>query len=1185
MVKCKMKINQMLYPKYGHQNGDWGIILCTPIETIEGTVIVDYKGKFKVKGNLPLIALGEEYTLIAEEVNDPEYGQQYECVFLAQLYPEELLKSNDFLKFIVTEVQAVTLTNAFEHPMEIIAANDIEQLTSVKGIGVKTATRIVAQYNASKDYSHAYVTLHNYGLTKNLIDRLIDEYGSPDIVVELSKTNPYAFVNKVEGIGIKTADEIALKMGIAPDSKVRIKAMIQLCLEEETLLGNSWISPSYLSRILEEKMGEVDKIVRKDCFHELFEEDVIWWNEKKTIICLKQYLDLEKNIVKELFRLSKAKNDFVYADVEAQLIELEKEQGWEYTSEQKEAIMTGLNENVLAISGAAGTGKSSIINAIVKILSNYSVAQTALAAKAAKRMEEITGLPSYTIHRLLGWTRTGFTYNRDCPMYCDIVILDECSMVGGILFYQLIQAIKTGGKFIMVGDHAQLEAIGILNVFKDILDCENIPTKILTKIHRQAAKSAIITDSINVRNGKQIIKKGWEGSETKGELQDFVVDIFEDRSFTPLKAMDYFKEKYGELKDINQVQVITPTKYKGDASVYSLNKKIQQFYNPPSNSKNEIRVGFNKGKEDFSYTLREGDKIIIRKNNYKDVSDMNGKSVPIFNGTMGTIVEIDERFGSIVVDFTDAGKLLLPKKIWKGIELGYAITVHSCLVKDTLILTEKGIVEIGDIDNGAQLGEFKTTNMNIKVFNGEGFETPSGFYHGATSPCKTFKTKRGYEITTSLDHRLDILDNDGHITWKYAEDINDSDVLILRKGSEIYGDNILLPEAWQERSLNARTIIYNRPTELTEDFAKFLGYMVADGCLFKRGIRFTKRDSETVEDFRDIVLKLFGYNGEVVLGKSGNIYECTVASKDIVQFLENIEGISPHDKFIPKIIMQASKSMQCAFLRSLFEDGTVNLKKGRFDHIELSMKNKKMLKQLQVMLINMGVITSCSTRKTREKFPINTLYIYKKDAQEFYRITGFVCERKQHNLSLCMDDFSRISERKTISSITKIIDILIKKYSLVVNANIYLSIRENKITEFMLDRFLRETEEKISNDVEYKYLKNILENFYFDAIIEIKDSEEEVFCIEMPETHKFVQGGFMGWNCQGSQYSTVIFALDYSAYSLLTREMVYTGMTRASNMCILCAEGSALNFAINTSNVPDKQTFMPLLLGNNNEII
>lgn len=684
IIKGSVKVARQLYPKpFQKTDNDFKILSVEPVSIEEGDVETTTWGNFIIKGNAPTIDTRETYSVTLREVHDDKWGKQYEIIYIGTpMSLEDKDSQKIFLSKILTEGQLNALYQTFPNPFEIIASENVEELTKCKGIGVKTAIKLVAKYKSTIDFSHAYVELDSYGLTTKMIEKLVERYGSPNLAIQKVKRNPYLLAYEVEGIGFKKADEIALKSGISENSPFRIEAFIISFLSEQALVGNSYVHPSELFGqmfdvlTLEKDVPDTNKTV-KETLYKMFEEKKIWYNEDRTMISTKHVYNLEAKIADNLIRLLKCENGFTYEGWEAIISETEKQQGWNFTEQQVEGIKTVLENQVTMITGFGGTGKTSIVSGMLNVLEKkygYTFAQTALSGKASARLAEVTGEDGYTIHRLLAYNpREGFLFNEHAPLPYDIIIIDELSMVGADLFYNLIRAIKSGAKLVMLCDVGQLESIGIGNIAKDIIDSDIIPTIKLTQIHRQAKKSAIVTESLKVRNSESLIPKDFVGVETRGELQDLMLDIYGNKDYTAKKVIQYFKEQLSQVKNIMELQVVVPMKSRGSSCTYELNSRLQEIYNPKTNCKNDVKISIAKDKY---YMLREGDKIINVKNNY-NTCDTEGKQTYIFNGDSGIIREIDEEEGVMIIEFQRTGDVVVPKTAWHNIELGYAITCHK----------------------------------------------------------------------------------------------------------------------------------------------------------------------------------------------------------------------------------------------------------------------------------------------------------------------------------------------------------------------------------------------------------------------------------------------------------------------------------------------------------------------------
>lgn len=700
IIKIEARLNRVLFPKYpeilGRGDNTFGIVSWCPMLVLEGEPQTDNWGNLVVKGNYEEeIDIKTDYTIIAKEVHDEQRGTQYELMFIGQLMDLSSVNNQKaFLKTFLTDNQISEMFKVLDNPLASIEAHDVEALKKVNGIGDYIANCIIERFEDNKDNCEVYLELDEYGLTPKFIQKLIKQYKNPHKVVEIIKKNPYQLSFDVDGIGFKTADAIALKSGISETSPERIKAYINYLLHDLAQNGNSFITSGELTAYIFEEFGGKENILEvyldEDnnvtgnnigrAIDELQEKGVIVVedaeNKSNRRVYLKSYYKLEKDIAEHLKRIANGKNNFKYDDWEQVVTAQENKQGWMFTDEQKAGIKLGLDNQVCFITGGAGTGKSSLVSGILESLKNYSFAQTALAGKASARLQEVTGKEGFTIHRLLGYRpQLGFTHNEDNPLPYDIIVLDEISLVGGEIFLSLIKAIPDGTKLIILGDMGQLESIGCMNLAFDMYNSDFITTIELTKVHRQAQKSGIIVASQQMRNGEPVLEKKFIGEKTVGELQDMHFDIDDTSSTTRERTMKWFKEKYESdlVNDIMDIQILSPCKDRGDASVFNLNIDVQNYVNPHSEDKHEIKVNVGKDK---SYYLREGDKVMCIKNNYKICGE---KRMGVFNGWCGILKEIDTWLGlhKVYIPMIDDTMIFSTSDLINGVVLGYASTVHK----------------------------------------------------------------------------------------------------------------------------------------------------------------------------------------------------------------------------------------------------------------------------------------------------------------------------------------------------------------------------------------------------------------------------------------------------------------------------------------------------------------------------
>lgn len=699
IIKIQARMNRILFPKYpdvlGEGGNNFGIVSWNPIDVIEGEPHIDSWGTIVVKGNYEeKIEYADDYIIIAKEVHSQDRGLQYDLLYFAKNLDLSKVKNQKaFLKTFLSDIQIKEMYKVLDNPLEVIKEHDIESLKKVHGVGDYIANCIIERFEENRDNCEMYIELDKYGLTPKFIQKLVKKYSNPQKVIEIVKNNPYQLSFDVEGIGFKTADDIALKGGIKRTDPDRIKGYINYILNEQAQEGNSFITSGELTSFIFEEFGGKENIleVYKDENDNIIGNNIneaikglkdngiiqIEENESKSQrrVYLTKYYRLEEEIAKHLKRIAKAENKFKYDDWEEILKQQEIKQGWTFTEEQRTGIKLGLDEQVCFITGGAGTGKSSLVSGILESLKNYTFAQTALAGKASARLQEVTGEEGYTIHRLLGFKPPyGFTFNEDDPLTYDIIILDEISLVGGEIFLSLLKAIPNGTKLIILGDMGQLPSIGCMNLAFDLYNSNFITTIELTKVHRQAQKSGIITDSLKLRNQIPVLDKNFVGEVVHGELQDMYYDISDTTESTRSKVMKWFKEKYDSeiVKNIMDIQILCPCKDRGDSSVFNLNLDIQNYINPPSPDKKEIVV---KQSKDKSYTLREGDKVMCIKNNYKVMGE---HKTGVFNGWCGILTEItDYGFHKVYIPMIHDTMIFSTSDLINGVILGYASTVHK----------------------------------------------------------------------------------------------------------------------------------------------------------------------------------------------------------------------------------------------------------------------------------------------------------------------------------------------------------------------------------------------------------------------------------------------------------------------------------------------------------------------------
>lgn len=640
-----------------NEESNFGIYGVKPSNSEDSKLVkLNQYGNISVKGVMPQLEIGGEYKVVLVEKEDKKYGLGYELQTVTQDIPTSIDGQKEYLSVLLTPLQIMNIYDVYEGQDVITLMKEgTFDYEKVKGLGEVTYKQVRDKILGNIELQEALVELSKYGLNYNMVSKLVNKYGSAKLLIQKVEVNPY-ILTEVDGIGFKKCDELALKMGIEKDSNFRIEACINFILSSEASNnGNCWVARrKIVNESLELLKIEDDKI---EDFLDSYEGKRIKVSKER--VYFKSSYDYEKDVFENIKRILDAKSSIAITDIDERIKKAEKNQGFEFTDEQKKAIETAMNNNLVIISGKAGTGKTTILKGVLSVLgTDTTYSACALSGKASQRIAESTGLEAGTIHRTLGFAEDGFLHNGNNPLSSDVVLLDEASMVNSQIFSHLISAVKTGSKFIIIGDIEQLEPIGIGNVLKDMIESKQIPTAMLTIVHRQALRSGILSTANEVREGKQFNDKGNNDNRVIGELKDLHFKPYE-KADNVYKTILKTSKQYKKTKDfdIMNFQVIVPMKSRGELSTKNLNIELQKIFN------GDAKMGIKKGDYDF----RVGDKIIQCGNNYDD---------NVFNGTLGIIEGIDVKNKTMTIDFVGIGMVQYSGEQIVQIDMAYALTVH-----------------------------------------------------------------------------------------------------------------------------------------------------------------------------------------------------------------------------------------------------------------------------------------------------------------------------------------------------------------------------------------------------------------------------------------------------------------------------------------------------------------------------
>ena len=513
------------------------------------------------------------------------------------------------------------------------------------------------------------IFLQGYGLSPTLSMKIYRAFG--DMTESVLRSNPYRLVDEIDGVGFRTADEIAMSMGFGRESEFRLRSGVKYVLNEAANgAGHVYLPREMLAdqaaRVLSADAGVVDAVIKGlvldgDLVAErMGEEDAVYLPRCHTA---------ESEAARLLFRLKKSIRSLRLSEAGAmrQLREQEEALGVSLSDEQRQAAMAALLEGVCVITGGPGTGKTTSINVIIRLMRQLGkVELCAPTGRAAKRMSEATGCPARTIHRLLEYSGEGqgFARDEDDPLDADVVIVDEMSMVDIFLMRSLLCALRPGTRLVMVGDVDQLPSVGAGNVLRDLIESGALRVARLTEIFRQAEQSQIIVNAHRINRGE------YPEIRTRG------TDFFLERKQTPAEAAASVVAlaqtrlpKYMGLDGLRDIQVMAPMK-KGDVGVYALNAQLQQALNPAGQGKPELNHG--------GMIFRRGDKVMQVRNNYDLEWTRDGdEGQGVFNGDICYILASDARARALTVEFDDGRVAEYDESMLDDLELAYCMSVHK----------------------------------------------------------------------------------------------------------------------------------------------------------------------------------------------------------------------------------------------------------------------------------------------------------------------------------------------------------------------------------------------------------------------------------------------------------------------------------------------------------------------------
>lgn len=624
------------------------------------------------------IAEGENIEAHGEFTEHPTYGRQFKVASFVEKAPQDEMAIERYLGSGAIKGVGVALAarivRRFKADTLRIIEEEPERLAEIKGISQNKAMEIADQVNGKKDQRQAMIFLQQYGISTVLAVKIYKEYGQE--VYGIIQENPYRMADDIEGVGFRTADEIATRVGIRTDSDFRVRSGVLYTLQQAAGEGHTYLPMQELTRRASALLEIDPEYIERQYMNLAMDRKIMMRQSGEvTQIYASSFFYMEANTATMLEQLD-ISYDVPDIEIEERLRQIEKTTKMDLDEHQVEAVKEGVRNGLLIITGGPGTGKTTTINTIIRYfeMEGLDIFLAAPTGRAAKRMSETTGFEARTIHRMLelnGGTEgtAGFERNEQNPLETDVIIIDEMSMVDISLMYALLKAVVAGTRLILVGDVNQLPSVGPGSVLRDIIDSGRFHTVMLTKIFRQASTSDIIVNAHKINRGEMVT------------LDNQSMDFFFLKRYDADKiinvTLQLIKQKLPKFVDATEydIQVLTPMR-KGLLGVERLNTVLQMYLNPPDEKKREKEYG--------STRFREGDKVMQVKNNYQmewEIRNRYGimidKGTGIFNGDMGIIEEINDFAETMTISFDEGRMVEYPYKQLEELELAYAVTIHK----------------------------------------------------------------------------------------------------------------------------------------------------------------------------------------------------------------------------------------------------------------------------------------------------------------------------------------------------------------------------------------------------------------------------------------------------------------------------------------------------------------------------
>ena len=634
-------------------------------------------GEIKIVGIFDSVNVGESLEVEGEITYDNKYGEQLNVSSYQKKLPSSTVEIEKYLASgIISTIgpkNASYIVEQFGKKSLDIVFDETDKLIEVRGIGKKSIEKIKKSVEELKFSKNILFHLTGLGISLSLSKKIYNIF--KENTLEVINENPYKLIKNVRGIGFLKADEIALKNNLDKNSPYRIESAILYVLNQKAVnFGHVYYPKEKLTNEVSKLIGVETELIEPVYMNLLLSSDIVIDNSFEDANIYLDYLYVSESYIASKLAKMALNDDFkILFDIEKEIKEAIKSLSIKLSKIQIDAIKSCFEENISIITGGPGTGKTTIINTISKIYldNGYDISLCAPTGRAAKRIEETTGIEAKTIHRMLGYIPSSyddighFEYNEDNPLDTDVIIIDEMSMVDVVLFEKLLRGMKDNTRLVIVGDVDQLPSVGAGNVLRDLINSKKIKYTKLVDIFRQSESSNIIVNAHKINNGKEPILNEKNSdffflkTETPAITRNVVVDLISKR-LPNAYGYDFSKD----------IQILTQSR-KGICGVFELNRLLQDILNPKTETTDELLVG--------NKLFRVNDKVMQTKNNYNlSFFDSDGEeNFGVYNGDMGHIIFIDKSSKKLTVEMDDNRVIDYTLEDLDNLELAYAITIHK----------------------------------------------------------------------------------------------------------------------------------------------------------------------------------------------------------------------------------------------------------------------------------------------------------------------------------------------------------------------------------------------------------------------------------------------------------------------------------------------------------------------------